>query len=85
MCALCVRCPSAQCALRVRVYANCRVRRLFLSDREYSDWELPPSLRVKPPPSAQSEHGQEKGALCETTETREQSQPAERIAEVMVL
>jgi len=35
--------------VRVRVYAHCRLRRLYFSDRLYSDAELPNALKVMPP------------------------------------
>lgn len=33
---------------RICVYANCRLRRVYFSDRKYLDSEVPPSLRVFP-------------------------------------
>lgn len=45
--------------LRVQVHANCRIRRLYFSDRLYAEEELPPEFKLflaipKPPqdPSA---------------------------------
>ena len=84
-----------QNAIRVRVYANCRVRRIFFSDRSYNDWELPLCLRVKPNnQNEQQKHvGQygsnDSGAQVKDEESKEQSEqtnpPAVRIAEVMEL
>lgn len=31
--------------LRVQVHANCRIRRIYFSDRLYSEEELPPEVR----------------------------------------
>jgi len=76
------------------VYANCRVRRIFFSDRVYNDWELPLCLRVKPDNKASGEHKQQSGqhnaadatAPTKEEESKEQtSPPAVRVAEVMVL
>ena len=32
--------------LRVQVHANCRVRRIYFSDRLYSEEELPPEFKL---------------------------------------
>lgn len=45
--------PSCFCAgtnyietLRVQVHANCRIRRIYFSDRLYSEEELPPEFKL---------------------------------------
>ncbi len=32
--------------LRVQVHANCRIRRIYFSDRLYSEEELPPEFKL---------------------------------------
>jgi hypothetical protein len=32
--------------LRVQIHANCRIRRIYFSDRLYSDDELPPEFKL---------------------------------------
>ena len=32
--------------LRVQIHANCRIRRIYFSDRLYSEAELPPEFKV---------------------------------------
>ncbi len=32
--------------LRVQVHANCRIRRVYFSDRLYSEEELPPEFKL---------------------------------------
>lgn len=42
---LCPHCPAGTNyveTLRVQVHANCRIRRIYFSDRLYSEEELPP-------------------------------------------
>ena len=87
-------CARPQYALRVRVYANCRVRRIFFSDRLYKDWELPLCLRVKADNRSDvsqqpqsSQHGPtDATAAAKEEESKEQTAlPAVRVAEVMVL
>ena len=88
----CVRCV-AQYAIRVRVYANCRVRRIFFSDRLYNDWELPQCLRVKQDNNNnnnnEGEHkqqaGQQQAENNSAVEKEQLTSAAVRVAEVMVL
>jgi hypothetical protein len=35
--------------LRVQVHANCRVRRIYFSDKLYSEEELPPEFKLYVP------------------------------------
>ena len=54
--------------LRVQVHANCRIRRIYFSDRLYSEDELPPEFKlllpvIQPP----TEEGQESGANISTS------------------
>ena len=35
----------------LQVHANCRLRRIYFSDRLYSEAELPPEFKVGPTPS----------------------------------
>lgn len=35
-------------ALRITVHSNCRLRRVYFSDRVYGNWQLPASLRLDP-------------------------------------
>ena len=82
-----------QFALRVRVYANCRVRRIFLSDRLYPDWELPACFRVRSQRRASSSSDYERDApqvfdeeaTGKKRKGRAKETPTERVAEVMVL
>jgi hypothetical protein len=46
-------CPCAFAAgtnyietLRVQIHANCRIRRIYFSDRLYSEEELPPEFKL---------------------------------------
>lgn len=32
--------------LRVQIHANCRIRRIYFSDRLYSEEELPPEFKL---------------------------------------
>lgn len=49
--------------LRVQVHANCRIRRIYFSDRLYSEDELPPEFKlflpVKKDPSHRNQSGEE--------------------------
>jgi len=39
--------------LRVQIHANCRIRRIYFSDRLYSEEELPPEFKLFLPVSKQ--------------------------------
>ena len=81
----------------MRVYANCRVRRIFFSDRAYNDWELPSCLRVaaderhkhssnaQQQQSAQRDTGEGRAQWGEEEKGQLSSALAVRVAEVMVL
>ena len=82
----------------MRVYANCRVRRIFFSDRSYNDWELPHCLRVDShtasgngklgsEPQQQAAQHKEHNTIgqAEEEDKRQPSTQAVRVAEVMVL
>jgi hypothetical protein len=48
----CAACPAGTNyveTLRVQVHANCRVRRIYFSDKLYSEDELPPEFKLYVP------------------------------------
>lgn len=46
--------------LRVQIHANCRIRRIYFSDRLYSEEELPPEFKLYlPMPSSNKQNGLE--------------------------
>jgi len=45
--------------LRVQIHANCRIRRIYFSDRLYSEDELPPEFKLFLPIQKQQHHQQE--------------------------
>lgn len=51
-------------ANRVKVYANCRLRRIFFADRCYTDAELPEGLRVFPQLPVE-EHNDDESSLAQ--------------------
>ena len=38
--------PSNDCLFRVQIHANCRIRRIYFSDRLYTEDELPPEFKL---------------------------------------
>uniref|UniRef100_A0A8C5DMX6 Cilia and flagella associated protein 20 n=1 Tax=Gouania willdenowi TaxID=441366 RepID=A0A8C5DMX6_GOUWI len=36
--------------IRVTIHANCRIRRVYFSDRQYEEDDLPPEFKLYPPP-----------------------------------
>lgn len=45
--------------LRVQIHANCRIRRIYFSDRLYSEEELPPEFKLFLPITKQEGQGQQ--------------------------
>jgi hypothetical protein len=43
--------------LRVQIHANCRIRRIYFSDRLYSEDELPPEFKLFLPIAQQNNMG----------------------------
>ena len=43
--------------LRVQIHANCRIRRIYFSDRLYSEEELPPEFKLFLPITKQEGQG----------------------------
>ena len=48
--------------LRVQIHANCRIRRIYFSDRLYSEEELPPEFKLFLPVTQQAAAGGAPGA-----------------------
>lgn len=46
--------------LRVQIHANCRIRRIYFSDRLYSEEELPPEFKLFLPIQKQQPAGEYK-------------------------
>ena len=46
--------------LRVQIHANCRIRRIYFSDRLYSEEELPPEFKLFLPITQQNAGGEAK-------------------------
>lgn len=61
--------------LRVQLHANCRVRRLYFSDRLYSEEELPPEFKLFLPISQQQQQKQQ--AQQEQTPPQQTQQPTQ--------
>ena len=47
--------------LRVQIHANCRIRRIYFSDRLYSEEELPPEFKLFLPITQQAAGGMQQG------------------------
>lgn len=45
--------------LRVQIHANCRIRRIYFSDRLYSEEELPPEFKLFLPITQQQQQQQQ--------------------------
>ena len=72
--------------LRVQIHASCRIRRIFFSNRLYSDEELPPEFKIWLPENRakqkQTDQGapQDMGMMDQGGEMAEQQQIAEEQA-----
>jgi hypothetical protein len=49
--------------LRVQIHANCRIRRIYFSDRLYSEEELPPEFKLFLPIQQQQQQQNGGGAM----------------------
>jgi hypothetical protein len=49
--------------LRVQIHANCRIRRIYFSDRLYSEEELPPEFKLFLPITQQQQAAGATGGL----------------------
>ena len=58
--------------MRVQIHANCRIRRVYFSDRLYSEEELPAEFKLYLP--VQQKQGQH-GALSSLHHQQQQSKP----------
>ena len=52
--------------LRVQIHANCRVRRIYFSDRLYTDEELPTEFKLFLPVQKQAQQAAQQQALANT-------------------
>ncbi len=62
--------------LRVQIHANCRLRRIYFSDRLYSEEELPPEFKLFLPVSA------DKAGTTFTVDDHESTQKGKQEQEV---
>jgi hypothetical protein len=60
--------------LRVQIHANCRIRRIYFSDRLYSEDELPPEFKLFLPIQKKAAAAEERPAIEDAT--AETSAPA---------
>ncbi|ORC89375.1 Flagellar Associated Protein [Trypanosoma theileri] len=60
--------------LRVQLHANCRVRRLYFSDRLYSEEELPPEFKLFLPISQQQQQQQQEQMQQQQQQQMQQQQ-----------
>lgn len=62
--------------LRVQIHANCRIRRVYFSDRLYSEDELPAEFKlflpIQKPPAAPSKQIAQQGATGGGPQTQQQ-------------
>lgn len=69
--------------LRVQIHANCRIRRVYFSDRLYSEEELPPEFKLFIPtrqdPNRMPETPAYTGELAATPSESEMREPAEQV------
>ena len=66
--------------LRVQIHANCRIRRIYFSDRLYSEDELPPEFKLFLPIQKKSAGAEDRPAIEDTTAAAT-SAPAEEEAD----
>eukprot|EP00468_Gymnochlora_sp_CCMP2014_P003344 CAMPEP_0167744246 /NCGR_PEP_ID=MMETSP0110_2-20121227/2481_1 /TAXON_ID=629695 /ORGANISM="Gymnochlora sp., Strain CCMP2014" /LENGTH=168 /DNA_ID=CAMNT_0007628739 /DNA_START=444 /DNA_END=948 /DNA_ORIENTATION=+ len=57
--------------LRVQIHANCRIRRIYFSDRLYTESELPPEFKLYLPVQQQQQKENVSVAICRGELTRD--------------
>ncbi|KAH9597579.1 CFA20 domain [Trypanosoma melophagium] len=67
--------------LRVQLHANCRVRRLYFSDRLYSEEELPPEFKLFLPISQQQQQEQQQQQQQQQHKQQVQQQQQQKVEE----